>query len=137
MRKHYRNPNYPNYRIYYNGKVVDTTTGKKYTSPTPLLLHRKGYLEKVHIKDLINDIWPNGYVPKPKRIDKRKDGRKRYSKAYLKEIKKAIRSGLTYDQIGKKFNIPFGSLGYVINKAGGYPNTQPIIHIHINKAYFK
>lgn len=135
MRKHYRSPNYPTYRIYYNGKVIDITTGRSILSPTPLLLHKDGYLEKVHIKNLIKDIWPNGYIPKPKRKDRRKAHMK-YSKPFLSKVKKAIRSGLTYDQIGRKFNIPFGSLGYVINKAGGNYNPGTII-ININKVYLR
>lgn len=69
-------------------------------------------------RQILWSLWPE-LIPasKPKSIKAKQRIRKhRYSKEFLAKIQKAYLRGCSFDKICKKYDIPVGSIGYVIRK---------------------
>lgn len=129
--KHRKIPGFPVYRIYKDGRIMNRTTGKFLKSDRHYkLIDKDGKRKSISKRQILWSLWPELIpAPKPKPVKAKQRSRKhRYSKEFLAKIQKAYLSGCSFDTICKKYNIPVGSIGYVIKKIKPYqPKVKKVV----------
>lgn len=166
--KYRKSPKFPGYKFYIDGRIVNEITGKVIRKKkhmklchksinTPKLLAKifkipnpnnyklLGFKDNDPNNWAINNLYWYTNVKEPQTnkapLTRHRRKKDQYDKMRLKGIKKDVMKGMTYDDILHKYNIPVGSIGYVINKALGNDkilSSNPlVISIKINKIVIK
>ena len=91
------------------------------------LIDAKGKRKGITVQKYFAELFPNLYTwedkrgtPKPTYIPIRK----KYNPKF-----KAIQENKTWDELVKEYNIPMGSIGYLLKKGKDKPSDQVIINI--------
>lgn len=118
--KHRRYPNFPFYRFYSDRRIMNKTTNR--------------FIKvKPHMK-LFSQLFPNLYSWEPykalrtKAIIPKKRIKRKYTKAFIKVKEKA--NTKTYDKLIREYNIPMGTIGYLLKKGRSSDNGNIVININ-------
>lgn len=125
--KHRTHKDFPSYRFYSDGRIKNKTTNHF------IKVKRKG----ITVQKYFAELFPNLYTwedkrstPKPTYIPIRKVNKKRrkYNPKFIKAIQEKA-NYKTWDELVKEYNIPMGSIGYLLKKGKDKPSDQVIINI--------
>lgn len=101
------------------------------------LIDAKGKRKGITVQKYFAELFPNLYTwedkrgtPKPTYIPIRKVNKKRrkYNPKFIKAIQEKA-NYKTWDELVKEYNIPMGSIGYLLKKGKDKPSDQVIINI--------
>ena len=110
---------------------MNRTTGKFLKNDRHYkLINQEGKRKTISKRQILWSLWPDlRPAPKPKPIKAKQRTRKHhYSKEFLAKIQKDYLSGCSFDKLCKKYDIPIGSIGYVIKKIKPYqPKVKKVI----------
>lgn len=117
--KHRRHPNFPDYRFYKDGTVINKLTKKKITRKKShfKLKNKDGIPVSITLDKVLKYLFPElNPEPEPiaKEVHKKKRIRRTYSPAFKRKIRKELSNGLTWDDVVKKYDIPIGSVGHIL-----------------------
>lgn len=123
--KHRRHPDFPSYRFYKDGRIMNRTTGKFLKEDVRhKLINKDGHRQTIAKQRILRELFPElRPQPKPK-LTKHLKSKKRYTPTFVKAIKKAYEEGDTWDNICKRFGIPFGSMSYIMRMVGKRPTAD-------------
>lgn len=134
--KHRTHKDFPSYRFYSDGRIMNKTTNQfhkgKETYETD-----KGKRRSITVQKYFAQLFPNLYTwedlrgkPKPTytpiKVSDRK--RRKYNPKFIKALQQEA-NYKTWDELCKAYNIPIGSIGYLLKKGKDNPNGQIIINI--------
>lgn len=101
------------------------------------LIDAKGKRRGITVQKYFAELFPNLYAwedkrgtPKPtytplRKVNKR---RRKYNPKFIKAIQKEV-NYKTWDELCKEYNIPMGSISYLLKKGKDIPKGQVIINI--------
>lgn len=119
--KHRRHPNFPSYRFYSDRRIMNKTTNR--------------FIKvKPHMK-LFSQLFPNLYSWEPykalrtKAIIPKKRIKRKYTKAFINKVKEEANTK-TYDELIREYNIPMGTIGYLLKKGRSSDNGNIVININ-------
>ena len=101
------------------------------------LIDAKGKRKGITVQKYFAELFPNLYawedkrgIPKPTYTPIRKVNKKRrkYNPKFIKALQQEA-NYKTWDELCKAYNIPIGSIGYLLKKGKDNPNGQVIINI--------
>lgn len=137
--KHRRHPNFPDYRFYKDGTVINKLTKKKITRKKShfKLKNKDGIPVSITLDKILKYLFPElnpepEPIKLPKEVHKKKRIRRTYSPSFKRKIRKELSNGLTWDDIVKKYDIPMGSIGHILK--GKHGSTT---YINIGKVIIK
>ena len=133
--KHRTHKDFPSYRFYSDGRIMNKTTNHFIkVKPKMKLIDAKGKRRSINSTKLFSQLFPNLYTWEPYKalrtkaiIPKRKVKRK-YTQAFINMVKKEA-NRKTYDELIRKYNIPMGSIGYLLGKSKSLGNGSVVINI--------
>lgn len=133
--KHRRHPNFPSYRFYSDRRIMNKTTNRFIkVKPHMKLIDAEGKRKSITSDKLFSQLFPNLYSWEPykalrtKAIIPKKRVKRKYTKAFINKVKEEA-NYKTWDELCKAYNIPMGSIGYLLKKGKDNPNGQVIINI--------
>ena len=135
--KHRTHKDFPSYRFYSDGRIKNKTTNRFIKVKRHMkLIDAKGKRCSVNSLKLFAQLFPNLYTWEPYKalrtkaiIPKIKRGKKRkYNPKFIKAIQEKA-NYKTWDELVKEYNIPIGSIGYLLKKGKDNLNGQVIINI--------
>lgn len=135
--KHRTHKDFPSYRFYSDGRIKNKTTNRFIKVKRHMkLIDAKGKRCSVNSLKLFAQLFPNLYTWEPYKalrikaiVPKIKRGKKRkYNPKFIKAIQEKA-NYKTWDELCKAYNIPMGSIGYLLKKGKDNPNGQVIINI--------
>jgi len=103
--------------------------------PHMKLIDSEGKRKSVTSDKLFSQLFPNLYSWEPykalrtKAIIPNKKPRKKYTKAFINKIKEEANTK-TYDELIREYNIPMGTIGYLLKKGRSSDNGNIIININ-------
>lgn len=136
--KHRTHKDFPSYRFYSDGRIKNKTTNPFIKVKRHMkLIDAKGKRKGITVQKYFAELFPNLYIwedkrgtPKPTYIPIRKVNKKRgkYNPKFIKAIQEKA-NYKTWDELVKEYNIPMGSIGYLLKKGKDKPSDQVIINI--------
>lgn len=102
--------------------------------PHMKLIDAEGKRKSITSDKLFSQLFPNLYSWEPykalrtKAIIPKKRVKRKYTKAFINKVKEEA-NYKTWDELCKAYNIPMGSIGYLLKKGKDNPNGQVIINI--------
>ena len=135
--KHRTHKDFPSYRFYSDGRIKNKTTNHFIKVKRHMkLIDAKGKRCSVNSLKLFAQLFPNLYTWEPYKalrtkaiVPKIKRGKKRkYNPKFIKAIQEKA-NYKTWDELVKEYNIPIGSIGYLLKKGKDNLNGQVIINI--------
>ena len=135
--KHRTHKDFPSYRFYSDGRIKNKTTNRFIKVKRHMkLIDAKGKRCSVNSLKLFAQLFPNLYTWEPYKalrtkaiVPKIKRGKKRkYNPKFIKAIQEKA-NYKTWDELVKEYNIPIGSIGYLLKKGKDNLNGQVIINI--------
>ena len=135
--KHRTHKDFPSYRFYSDGRIKNKTTNHFIKVKRHMkLIDAKGKRCSVNSLKLFAQLFPNLYTWEPYKalrtkaiIPKIKRGKKRkYNPKFIKAIQEKA-NYKTWDELVKEYNIPIGSIGYLLKKGKDNLNGSVIINI--------
>lgn len=133
--KHRTHKDFPSYRFYSDNRILNKTTNHFIkVKPKMKLIDAHGKRCSVNSLKLFAQLFPNLYTWEPYKalrtkaiVHNRK--RRKYNPKFIKAIQNEA-NHKTWDELVKEYNIPIGSIGYLLKKGKGNPNGQIIININ-------
>ena len=135
--KHRTHKDFPSYRFYSDGRIKNKTTNRFIKVKRHMkLIDAKGKRCSVNSLKLFAQLFPNLYTWEPYKalrtkaiVPKIKRGKKRkYNPKFIKAIQEKA-NYKTWDELVKEYNIPIGSIGYLLKKGKDNLNGSVIINI--------
>lgn len=129
---------FPSYRFYSDGRIMNKTTNHFIKVKRHMkLIDAKGKRRSITVQKYFAQLFPNLYTwedlrgkPKPTytpiKVSDRK--RRKYNPKFIKALQQEA-NYKTWDELCKAYNIPMGSIGYLLKKGKDNPNGQIIINI--------
>lgn len=134
--KHRTHKDFPSYRFYSDGRIMNKTTNHFIKVKRPMkLIDAKGKRKGITVQKYFAELFPNLYEdlrgkPKPTytpiKVSDRK--RRKYNPKFIKAIQEKA-NYKTWDELVKEYNIPMGSIGYLLKKGKDKHSDQVIINI--------
>lgn len=131
--KHRTHKDFPSYRFYSDGRIKNKTTNhfikvKKHMK----LIDAKGKRRSITVQKYFAQLFPNLYSwqdgrgqSKPTYVPIK---RRKYNPKFIKAIQKEANKK-TWDELCKAYNIPMGSIGYILKKGKSLGNGSIVINI--------
>ena len=133
--KHRTHKDFPSYRFYSDGRIKNKTTNHFIKVKKRMkLVDAKGKRRSVTIQKYFAELFPNLYTWEPykalctKAIVPKKRVKRKYTQAFINRVKKEA-NRKTYDELIREYNIPMGSIGYLLGKGKSLGNGSIIINI--------
>lgn len=135
--KHRTHKDFPSYRFYSDGRIKNKTTNhfikvKKHMK----LIDAKGKRRSITVQKYFAELFPNLYSwqdgrgqSKPTYVPIKRRKCIRYSTEFIKAIQKEANKK-TYDELIREYNIPMGSIGYILKKGKSLGNGSIVININ-------
>ena len=134
--KHRTHKDFPSYRFYSDGRIKNKTTNhfikvKKHMK----LIDAKGKRRSITVQKYFAELFPNLYSwqdgrgqSKPTYVPIKRRQCTKYSPEFIKAIQKEANKK-TYDELIREYNIPMGSIGYLLGKGKSLGNGSIVINI--------
>jgi hypothetical protein len=132
--KHRTHKDFPSYRFYSDNRILNKTTNRFIkVKPKMKLINVQGKRCRVNSIKLFAQLFPNLYTWEPYKALRTKaiipkGKRRKYNPKFIKAIQNEA-NHKTWDELVKAYNIPIGSIGYLLKKGKDKPNGQVIINI--------
>lgn len=133
--KHRTHKDFPSYRFYSDGRIKNKTTNHFIKVKRHMkLIDAKGKRKSITSDKLFSQLFPNLYSWEPyktlrtKAIIPKKRIKRKYTKAFINKVKEEANTK-TYDELIREYNIPMGTIGYLLKKGKDKPSDQVIINI--------
>lgn len=110
--KHRTHKDFPSYRFYSDGRIKNKTTNH--------FIKVKRHMKLIDAKGKPKPTYT------PIKVSDRK--RRKYNPKFIKALQQEA-NYKTWDELCKAYNIPMGSIGYLLKKGKDNPNGQVIINI--------
>lgn len=134
--KHRRHPNFPSYRFYSDRRIMNKTTNRFIkVKPHMKLIDAEGKRKSITSDKLVSQLFPNLYSWEPykalrtKAIIPKKRIKRKYTKAFINKVKEEANTK-TYDELIREYNIPMGTIGYLLKKGRSSDNGNIVININ-------
>lgn len=103
--------------------------------PHMKLIDAEGKRKSITSDKLFSQLFPNLYFWEPykalrtKAIIPKKRIKRKYTKAFINKVKEEANTK-TYDELIRKYNIPMGTIGYLLKKGKSSDNGNIVININ-------
>ncbi len=133
--KHRTHKDFPSYRFYSDGRIKNKTTNHFIKVKRHMkLIDAKGKRKGITVQKYFAELFPNLYIWEDKRGTSKptytpiKKVNRKYNLNFIKAIQKEV-NYKTWDELCREYNIPMGSIGYLLKKGKDNPKGQVIINI--------
>lgn len=132
--KHRTHKDFPSYRFYSDNRIMNKTTNHFIKVKRHMkLIDAKGKRRSITVQKYFAQLFPNLYTWEPYKALRTKaiipkGKRRKYNPKFIKAIQNEA-NYKTWDELCKAYNIPIGSIGYLLKKGKDNPNGQVIINI--------
>lgn len=136
--KHRTHKDFPSYRFYSDGRIMNKTTNHFIKVKRHMkLIDAKGKRRSITVQKYFAQLFPNLYTwedlrgkPKPTytpiKVSDRK--RRKYNPKFIKALQQEA-NRKTWDELIREYNIPMGSIGYLLGKGKSLGNGSIVINI--------
>ena len=133
--KHRTHKDFPSYRFYSDGRIKNKTTNHFIKVKRHMkLIDAKGKRKGITVQKYFAELFPNLYTWEPykalrtKAIVPKKRTKRKYTQAFINKVRKEA-NRKTWDELIREYNIPMGSIGYLLGKGKSLGNGSIVINI--------